>query len=111
MKPVTFFLAFIAAVSLIFIACDKTDTTTLPTANTNCVDTAFLLPDSLSCSGKNYFVVGSRKAAIAVSTGNVAIDTVSGGAYFYITYSSSSGTSNCNGVAWQNAALSCFQRK
>lgn len=110
-----FFLTslFIIALSVSFSACEKNENTPAPTT-TNCKDSAYLLADSITynCTGKNLFYIVGRNKTIAVATGlYTAIDTITRGAYFYITYDSLSTTTACNGAVYTNALLSCYQRR
>lgn len=99
------------AASVIFISCDKESSSVARNTNITCTDSAWLLADTISCSDKNYFqVLGSGKL-IAVSTGNIGIDTVTRNGVFYITYDSIPGSTPCRGAIYKNATLSCWQRK
>jgi|GEM_PF-5944220 len=107
---------FAAALSLViativFVSCEKDTADTFKTTTVACTDSAWLWADSLSCTGKNFFqIIGSNKL-IAVAPGFVDIDTVVNNAVFYITYDSIAGTTPCHGAIFQNATLSCHQRK
>jgi hypothetical protein len=65
----------------------------------------------MSCPGYNFFYVQSKNKLIAVANGITAIDTIVNTGYFYFTYDSIAGTTPCKGAIYQNATLSCFQRK
>ncbi len=109
-KIITATLVLALVTTIIFVSCEKDTNETFKTATT-CTDSAYLLADSLSCPGYNLFYVHSKNKWIAVGTGIAAIDTIVNTAYFYITYDSLPGTTPCKGVAYQNATLSCYQRK
>lgn len=96
----------------LFYACDKSAITEeLAAPAITCRAIAILLPDSVNCGNKNYFLVGNSNTPIVVATGNVAIDTIVGEASFEISYTNLSGSTQCHGAVWQNAALTCFKRK
>lgn len=106
-------LVAVTIMSTVFIACEKTDDTPAPTT-INCKDSAWLLPDSLglACAGKNVFQLIGRNKTLIVATGLYpAIDAVTNGGFYYITYDSLNTTTACMGALFTNATLSCYQKK
>jgi hypothetical protein len=108
-------VCLVFAASTIFVSCEK-DGNDVATTTVTCQDSvyAWLLADSIVCSGKNFFripLTATTFKLVAVDLGITAIDTIVGNAGFNIAFDSLPGTTPCKGAVYQNASVVCFTRK
>lgn len=106
-KTIGFALFILTVSSLTFFACERELETEY---EESCRDSAWLLADSISCSGKNFFHVYPNEL-IAVDLGDPAVDTLVNNYAVGITYQLTGGTTQCMGAVYKNATLTCFEKK
>lgn len=113
MKKLFFSLSCITCtIIVLFVACEKEPIQNNNSNTINCIDSAYLFADSISCNNIRIFQLLGNNNRIAVAKGaNPLIDTVTKGGLFYLTYDSIPGTTACNGAIYKNATLSCLKRK